>query len=108
MPKKTPELSKAQIGQIRANIGRKATQIGHRLTAYALDKDGSVKMTATQVSAGKVVLSHVLPAQGIQEINDVTESNIGELKQDYSEVRQRILKSATKEEYEEAQARREH
>lgn len=73
MPRKLSELSKSQIGKIRANMARKATQISNRLSAFSLDTDETVKMSATQVNAAKVVLAHVLPSQATTEFSDVTE-----------------------------------
>ena len=67
MPRKAPELTGSQIKQIRANIARSASQIGRRLTECAL---GKAEMNQTQVTAGKAILQHCLPA--MQQVEDTT------------------------------------
>ena len=62
-------LSKLQIGRIRANLSRNASQLGNRLTAHAL---GEVDMNPSEIKAAQVVLTHVLPGQQQTQIEDIT------------------------------------
>ena len=64
-------LSKLEIGRIRSNLSRKATQLGNRLSKFAMGEDG-IEMTPSQVKAAGLVLSHVLPSQAQTQIEDIT------------------------------------
>ena len=64
-------LSKLEIGRIRSNLSRRATQLGNRLSKFAMGEDG-IEMTPSQVKAAGTVLSHVLPSQAQTQIEDVT------------------------------------
>ena len=76
MPRRIQELTKAQIGRIRANLSRKATQVGDRLSKFALGESDSygneIEMSQAQVAAAKAVLNHVLPAQQQTQLEDIT------------------------------------
>lgn len=75
MPRKIPQLSKLQISRIRANLSRKASQLGNRLSAHALGetgKDGKpVEMSPSQIKAAQVILGHILPAQAQTQVEDL-------------------------------------
>ena len=64
-------LSKLEIGRIRSNLSRKATQLGNRLSKFAMGEEG-IEMTPSQVKAAGLVLSHVLPSQAQTQIEDIT------------------------------------
>jgi Mg/Co/Ni transporter MgtE len=78
MPRKIPELSKLQIGRLRANLSRKNTQIGVRLQRNAMgtltDENGDkAEMTAGQLKAAEILFKNTLPGQQSTEFNDVSE-----------------------------------
>ena len=81
MPRKIAELSNLQIGRIRSNLSRKATQIGERLQKNAMgtlmDNDKNpLEMSASQIKSAELVLKHVLPGQQATTFQDVTEPEI--------------------------------
>lgn len=63
------ELTKTQIGNIRAGIARHATRVGNRLAAYV---EGDLELTPGQVRACGILLQHTLPAMQSTQIEDVT------------------------------------
>lgn len=73
MPRKRPTMTKSEIQRIRANLSRKATQIGNRLSDYALGVEG-IQMSSAQVRAGLGVLQNVLPSMQSMELNDISEN----------------------------------
>ena len=81
MPRKIAELSNLQIGRIRSNLSRKATQIGERLQKNAMgtltDNDKNpLEMSASQIKSAELVLKHVLPGQQATTFQDVTEPEL--------------------------------
>ena len=96
MPKKIPELSKSQIGRIRANLARQASVIGDRVSKCAT---GELELTQQQLTAAKLILGHVLPAMQQQEI-EVTDNKHGQVedvKQAMADLQQQALKDLSPE-----------
>ena len=78
MPRKIPELSKLQIGRLRANLSRSNTQIGNRLQKNSLgklkDENGDpYQMSASELKSAELVFKNTLPGQQSTEFNDVSE-----------------------------------
>ncbi len=92
--------TKSEQQNIRANLARKASQLGNRLTKYGLGELPEDAMSANQVRAALGVLSHVLPSMVQQEVEDVTERTINreEILKRQNELRKQILKTVTPEE----------
>lgn len=104
MPRKAPTLTKSQIKQIRANLARKATQLGNRLVLNGLgelkDHEGNpIELSAGQIKSIEATLKFVLPAQ--QEIDDTTEIevNYDELRQQAEALKQQIIQEAQIDDY---------
>ena len=81
MPRKIPELSNLQVGRIRANLSRKATQISNRLQLNAIgkltDHEGKpCEMSSSALKSAELVLKNILPGQASTTFEDVTEPEL--------------------------------
>jgi hypothetical protein len=92
MPRKIAELTNLEIGRLRANLSRKVSAIGNRLTDNALgtltDNDKQpIEMTAGQLKAAEILIKNTLPAQAASTVLDLTppEPRMEDLERDYLE-----------------------